>query len=63
MILMMKDTKVLETNKDGSITIYEEKLLPFSLQKEDLTYEDFFFNLAGDQTPVHRKNKCKNNFK
>lgn len=24
--------------------IYEEKLLPFSLQKEDLTYEDFFFN-------------------
>lgn len=44
MILMMKDTKVLETNKDGSITIYEEKLLPFSLQKEDLTYEDFFFN-------------------
>lgn len=44
MILMMKNTKVLETNKDGSITIYEEKLLPFSLQKEDLTYEDFFFN-------------------
>ena len=44
MILMMKDTKVLETNKDGSIKIYEEKLLPFSLQKEDLTYEDFFFN-------------------
>lgn len=44
MILMMKDTKVLETNKDGTITIYEEKLLPFSLQKEDLTYEDFFFN-------------------
>ena len=44
MILMMKNTKVLETNKDGSIMIYEEKLLPFSLQKEDLTYEDFFFN-------------------
>lgn len=44
MILMMKNTKVLETNKNGSITIYEEKLLPFSLQKEDLTYEDFFFN-------------------
>lgn len=41
---MMKNTKVLETNKDGSIMIYEEKLLPFSLQKEDLTYEDFFFN-------------------
>lgn len=41
---MMKNTKVLETNKDGSITIYKEKLLPFSLQKEDLTYEDFFFN-------------------
>lgn len=40
----MKNTKVLETNKDGSIMIYEEKLLPFSLQKEDLTYEDFFFN-------------------
>lgn len=44
MILMMKNTKVLETNKDGSIMIYKEKLLPFSLQKEDLTYEDFFFN-------------------
>ncbi|SCI18671.1 Phosphatidylinositol 3-and 4-kinase [uncultured Eubacterium sp.] len=44
MILMIKNTKVLETNKDGSIMIYEEKLLPFSLQKEDLTYEDFFFN-------------------
>lgn len=41
---MMKNTKVLETNKHGSIMIYEEKLLPFSLQKEDLTYEDFFFN-------------------
>lgn len=41
---MMKNTKVLETNKDGSIMIYKEKLLPFSLQKEDLTYEDFFFN-------------------
>lgn len=41
---MIKNTKVLETNKDGSIMIYEEKLLPFSLQKEDLTYEDFFFN-------------------
>ena len=41
---MMKNTKVLETNKDGRIMIYEEKLLPFSLQKEDLTYEDFFFN-------------------
>lgn len=41
---MMKNTKVLETNKDGSIMIYEEKLLPFSLQKEDLTYENFFFN-------------------
>lgn len=44
MILMMKNIPVLETNKDGSITIYHEKLIPFSLQKEDLTYEDFFFN-------------------
>lgn len=44
MILMMKNIPVLETNKDGSITIYEEKLIPFSLQKEDLSYEDFFFN-------------------
>ena len=44
MILMMKDTKVLETNKDGSITIYEEKLLPFSLQKEDLS--SFFLTIS-----------------
>ena len=54
MILMMKDTKVLETNKDGSIKIYEEKLLPFSLQKEDLTYEDFFFNCLASQTQSQR---------
>lgn len=44
MILMMKNIPVLETNKDGSITIYNKKLIPFSLQKEDLSYEDFFFN-------------------
>lgn len=44
MLLMMKNISVLETNKDGSITIYDKKLIPFSLQKDDLTYEDFFFN-------------------
>lgn len=63
-ILMMKNTKVLETNKDGSITIYEEKLLPFSLQKEDLTYEDFSFNwLAIRPLSIGRTNAKAEQFK
>ena len=33
MILMMKDTKVLETNKDGSITIYERKITSIFVAK------------------------------
>lgn len=44
MLLMMKDRKVLETMTDGSLRVYDRKLLPFALQKDDLTYEDFIFN-------------------
>lgn len=43
MLLMMKNRKVLETLPDGSLRIYNKQLVPFALQKEDLTYEGFIF--------------------
>lgn len=60
MLLMMKDRKVLETMPDGSLKIYNKQLVPFALQKEDLTYEDFIFNWLAVRPLSMRRTNAKN---